>query len=343
MKKYKDVFEGMIAEVKETPKNKQFLASAKIKWGKSDERNKNGRLYSDLVATPAIEKFNKESQKGVGIVGNLDHPIGASGTLLANASHLISKVWKDENKNWFADVKIMNTSKGKDLLAVLKTGTKIGASLRGIGEVNKQGNVLPGIEFKAIDFVSSPSFGASATVDQSSVVFESYIPEENEDEWDEKDIKEISNAMDGLSDATIKMIQEKLANSEGIVMTEERIKALTLWIKHSKNNKNILRFNEWFVEQQEKLGIKSSNFQEEINAEMRRKSNIRNEKRMAESPNHANLMFTNIKKIEDRQRKIDEALKGKRMSTKTVSRLFAEACLAGFKGSRSDWIEKFGF
>ena len=64
---------------------------------------------------------------------------------------------------------------------------------------------------------------------------------------------------------------------------------------------------------------------------------------MAESPQHANTLFSSRKGIEERQRKIDEALKGKNMSTKTISRLFAEACLAGYKGSRSEWIKEFGF
>lgn len=343
MKKYKDVFEGMIAEIKKTPKDSNFLATAKIKWGKSDERNKNGRLYSDLVATPAIEKFNKEAQKGVGTVGQLDHPIGTSGTLLSNASHLINRVWKDENKVWWADVKIMNTSRGKDLLAVLKTGATIGASLRGAGEVDRQGNVKSGVEFRAIDFVSSPSFGLSATVDQSNV-FESYTPKyENEDQFDEENLKEITKALSGLNDSTIKMIQEKLEKSDGIVMTEERIKGLVLWLKCSKDNPNILDFDGWFDEQQKLFAENDPNFQEEINSELRRKANIRNEKRLAESPQHANTLFINRKRLEAQQKAIDEALQGKRMSSKTVSRLFAEYTLAGGRLSRADYIKKYGF
>lgn len=339
MKKYKDVFEGMVAEVKETPKEKNFLASAKIQWGKSDERNKNGRLYSDLVVAPAILKFNKEAQAGAGKIGSLDHPVGTSNTLLSNASHLVNKVWADEKKQWWADVKIMNTSKGRDLLAVLRTGSKIGASLRAYGEVDKKGDVLPGIEFKAIDFVSSASFGSSATVDQSAIVFESFIPSENEEDgWDEKDIEKISNALDGLSDKTIKLIQERLQKSEGIVMTEERIQGLILWIKHSKNNPNILPFHEWFLDMQEKLGIKSSNFQEELNDGLRKKASLKTEKRIAGFSFGVDKL-----RLEQRQKNIDEAFRGKRMSTKTVSRLFAEAVLAGYKGSRADWIKEFGW
>lgn len=341
MKKYNDIFEGTISEVKETPKDKQFLATAKIKWGKSDFRNLNGRMYSDLVATPAILKFNKEAQAGAGKIGQLDHPQNSGGTLLSQASHLVNRVYKDDSKVWWADCKILNTTKGKDLLTVLRTGSKIGASLRGIGEIDKQGNVKAGVEFKAIDFVSSPSFDHNATVDKSDV-FESFVPEDT-DQFDEEDLKEITKAMAGLSDSTIEMIHQKLETNDGILMTEERIKGLILWIKCSKDDKNILPFDKWFEEQQKKFGTDDPNFQEELNSNLRRQANFREEKRMADSPHNANLMFTSRTRIEDRQREIDEALKGSRYDSKTISRLFAEAILAGYTKSRADWIKEFGF
>ena len=339
---YKDILESWIAELNETPEDKQFLATLKYTWGKSDVFNNNHRLYSDVVATPAITAFNKESQKGAGIVGQLDHPIGTAGTLLANASHLVTKVWKDKEKVWWAEVKIMNTSRGRDLLAVVKTGAKIGASLRGVGEIDREGKVKSGLEIRAIDFVSSPSFGASATIDQSNV-FESFIPEE-EDEFNEEDMKQLTDAMDSLSDETIKMIQEKLEKTDNIKMTPERIKGLILWIKCSKDNPNIAPFHEWFVEQQKKFGVTDSNLGEELNDGLRREATLKEEKNIAGGGHSANTMYGgNRKRIEARQKEIDEALSGSKYDQKTISRLFAEAVLAGYKGSRADWIREFGF
>lgn len=342
MDKYKDILEGMIAELTETPDDKQFLANAKFTWGRSEKRSKNNTFYPDPVATSAIEKFNKEAQKNVGVCGQLDHPMGTGSTLLANVSHLITKVWKDKEKVWWADAKIMRTSRGRDLLAVLKTGTKIGASLRGVGEIDSQGKVKAGLEVRAIDFVSSPSFGSDATVDKSSV-FESYVPEEDEDGWNEENFEQLTEAMDGLSDSTITIIQEKLKKCSNIEMTEERIKGLILWIKCSKENPNIAAFDEWFAEQQEKFGATDPNFKEELNDGLRRQANLRNEERTAGSSQSANTLFLSKKRIESRQKEIDEALEGKTMTEKTTSRLFAEAILAGYKGSRADWIKEFGF
>ena len=337
---YKDIFEGWIAELKETPDDKLFLAGLKFKWGRSDDWNKNKRYYPDFVAGVAIEGFNKESQKGVGIVGQLDHPIGTAGTLLSNASHLITKVWKDKEKVWWAEAKIMRTSKGIDLLAVLKTNTKIGASLRGVGDV-KNGKVQPGLEIRAIDFVASPSFGASATVDQSNV-FESYVPDEKY-EFNEDDLTAVTDAMDELNDETIALIQEKLKKMDHVDMTKNEIKAMPIWIRMSKDNPDIKPFHEWFKEQQKLFGQNEPQDQYALNEEKRRQSTFKNEERMAGTFRSANTMYGSRQRIEARQKEVDQALAGKTMTEKTVSRLFAEYVLAGGHLSRADWIKEFGF
>jgi hypothetical protein len=196
--------------------------------------------------------------------------------------------------------------------------------------------VKSGLEIRAIDFVSSPSFGASATVDQSNV-FESFIPDEKY-EFTEDDLSEITSAMDELNDETVQLIQEKLSKEDNIEMTEGKVKALALWIKMSKDNPNIAPFHRWFDEQQKLFARNDPNRQQELNEALRHKASVTEEKRISGAS-----YGIDKKRIEDRQRQIDEALQGKSMSELTISRLFAEACLAGYKGSRADWIKKFGF
>lgn len=338
---FKDILESVLENFVETPEDKLFLGSGDIKFGKSDWRNKNDRIYPDLVADVAIKKFDSESQKGVGIVGQLDHPIGTAGTLLANASHLITKVWKDKEKVWWANVKIMNTTRGRDLLAVVKTKAKVGASLRAFGEVDSSGKVKAGLEIRAIDFVSSPSFGASATIDQGNV-FESYVADEKY-EFNEDDLTAVTDAMDELNDEVVGMIQEKLKKSDHIDMTEGQIKAMPIWIRMSKDHPDIMPFHEWFEEQQKLFGQNTPQDQYALNEEKRRQSSLRNEEWIAGSRSSANLMFDSRKRIEDRQRQINKALEGKSMTEQTISRLFAEYVLAGGHLSRANWIKEFGF
>jgi hypothetical protein len=241
----------------------------------------------------------------------------------------------DENKVAWARASILDTQKGRDTLKIIKSGVTIGASLRGFGEVDKEGKVKPGLQVKTVDLVVDPSFGADARVDQSSVI-ESYISEE-EYEFSENDLNEITSALDSLNDETILLIQEKLEKDDNIQMTAGKVKALSLWIKLSKDDPNIVPFHKWFKEQQEKFAQDNPNLQEELNDGLRRQANIREEKRVA------GVYGVDRRRIEARQKEIDEALQGKTMSEKTISRLFAEYVLAGGRLSRAGYIKKFGF
>lgn len=340
MNKYKDVFESTNTFT-EAKADSDFLGTLVFSWGRSDVFNKNHRYYPHKVFTSAVESLNTRIGKG-NIPGQIDHPLGSGGTRLADVSHILTKVWMDKNKVAWAEAKFLKTQKAKDALQIIKSDVKIGASLRGFGEIDKDGKVRPGLEVKTVDLVVDPSFGVDATITQSSVI-ESFVFEEEEYQFDEDDLKEITSAMDTLNDETIKLVQEKLEKDENIVMTAEKVKALSLWIRMSKDNPNIAPFNKWFAEQQ-KLFVKNDpNFQEEINSELRHKASLRAEKRLAESPYSANTMFESRKRIEARQKEIDEALDKSRYDAKTISRLFSEYCLAGGHLSRADWIREFGF
>jgi hypothetical protein len=123
-----------------------------------------------------------------------------------------------------------------------------------------------------------------------------------------------------------------------IDMTEGQIKAMPIWIRMSKDDPNIAPFHEWFKEQQKLFGQNTPQHQQALNEELRREANLREEK------NIAGVSYgIDRKRIEKRQKEIDQALAGKTMSSKTISRLFAEYILAGGHLSRADWIKEFGF
>jgi hypothetical protein len=332
---YKDIFESAVRVVEGKSRKSGFLDDIEFPWGRSDVFNKNHRYYPHKTFTAAVTGLNNRIGKA-NVPGQVDHPLGGGSTRLGDVSHILTKVWMDENKVAWARASILDTQKGRDTLKIIKSGVTIGASLRGYGEVDKDGKVKPGLEVKTVDLVVDPSFGADARVDQSSVI-ESYISEV-EYQFSENDLQEITSAMDELNDETISLIQKKLSEEDNIEMSAEKVKALTLWIRMSKDNPNIAPFHEWFEEQRKLFAKDDPNLQEELNDGLRREANLREEKNIAGAS-----YGTDRKRIEKRQQEIDEALSGKKMSEKTVSRLFAEALLAGYKGSRADWIREFGF
>lgn len=189
MKKYNDVFESETWFNEARGKNPKFLGTLVFSWGKSDVFNKNHRMYPHKVFTSAVNALNSKIQASP-VAGMADHPVGGGGTQLAGVSHILSKVWMDKSKVAWAEAKVLPTTRGKDALTVIQSNVKIGASLRGFGEVDKTGTVLPGLEVRAVDLVVDPSFGVDATVTKQNV-FESYTPEsENTDLGEENNPKD---------------------------------------------------------------------------------------------------------------------------------------------------------
>jgi len=332
---YKDVVESQLYELAEA-KGTVFLSKWKFSFGKSDVFNKNQRYYPKKTFTSAVEALNTRIQKNP-VPGMTDHPLGGGNTRLSDVSHVLLKTWMENGVAW-AEAGILNTTRGKDTLKILKSNVPLGASLRGFGEVGSDGKVKPGLDIRSVDIVCDPSFGPDATITQANVI-ESYIAEE---EFNEEDLKQVTDAMDELSDATVQRLQEMLEKDGGGDWSKQELKALPLYIKALKDNPKLPTFHEWYKSWQEKFAGGERD-QYAINEELYGQSIVKNEERLAGSFDSANTLYSSRKRIEARQKEIDQALSGKVMTEKTVSRLYAEYVLAGGHLSRADWIREFGF
>jgi hypothetical protein len=172
MNKFEDLFESKI-EIEES-KDDQVLARIRFPWGRADTENKNKRTYPFEIFKTAIEKLSEKIKRAY-VPGTLDHPLLGGATRLGDVSHILKSVWL-KDKTAYAEADILKTSKGKDVLAVIKSGVAMGASLRGFGEV-KNGKVQKGLEIASVDLVANPSFGQDAQVGIHNICLESTILE----------------------------------------------------------------------------------------------------------------------------------------------------------------------
>ena len=88
----------------------------------------------------------------------MDHP-DTSVINLANASHLVTDIWMDENK-CMGKIEVLNTPSGKVLKELVGAGVKLGISSRGMGSIREENGVtLVEDDFQLIcfDMVSDPS------------------------------------------------------------------------------------------------------------------------------------------------------------------------------------------
>jgi hypothetical protein len=123
----------------------------------ADQRNGNGRVYSENILKREMEKYNQLIKDGRAL-GELDHP-DSSVIQLEKVSHMVVDAWWEGNRV-MGKVKVLNTPCGRVLHELAKAGAKLGISSRGMGSTeDRGGNTVVQDDFQLIcfDFVSEPS------------------------------------------------------------------------------------------------------------------------------------------------------------------------------------------
>lgn len=113
------------------------------KFQEADAVNKNKRLYTREILESNVAGL-MEVIDSRGLYGELDHPTDSI-IHLANASHLITKLWWEGNI-LMGEGEVLNTPSGKCLRSLIEHGGRVGISSRGVGngQVNNEGVLVIG-------------------------------------------------------------------------------------------------------------------------------------------------------------------------------------------------------
>ncbi len=134
------------------------LTKFRGKFQEAEAVNKNKRMYPKDVLNENVKRL-QEAILDRRLVGELDHPTDSI-IHFANASHIVSKLWW-ENNILMGEGEILNTPSGQILKNLIDGGVKVGISSRGVGngEVNEDGILVIGESYKLITFdaVADPS------------------------------------------------------------------------------------------------------------------------------------------------------------------------------------------
>lgn len=150
-------------------KNKDGSLNILAPWIMTGQRNRNGRLYGLPLIQREVAKFQDRIKSG-SVIGSADHPGGAF-TTLDTASHIITKLSLDKNGQGWMEAKLLPTSKGKNVIEIIKAGGQLGISARGAGTISPSGIVQSDYKLLGIDIVTNPS-EKTAVFDRSNI-FES--------------------------------------------------------------------------------------------------------------------------------------------------------------------------
>ncbi len=126
--------------------------------------NQNKRLYPMDVLNDGIKRINHMIEKR-NLIGELDHPISSDQSrqttvLYKESSHLITKLWFDGNLLMGEIETLPYTPSGKILSGLILDGVKVGFSLRGLADLEDNGDhqeVLSPLVIICWDCVSNQS------------------------------------------------------------------------------------------------------------------------------------------------------------------------------------------
>lgn len=128
------------------------------KFQEANTPNKNRRKYPKRILEHSVANL-MEQIDARGLFGELDHPTDSI-VHLANASHLVTKLWWEEDC-LMGEGEVLNTPSGKVLKSLVESGVRFGMSSRGVGsgQPDSEGVLVIGESFKLITFdaVADPS------------------------------------------------------------------------------------------------------------------------------------------------------------------------------------------
>lgn len=162
LREYFELCEGGVCQDLLTEDEKRRVAEGKLcilsgVMQMSETQNGNGRVYPHAILEREVNTY-LTMVKERRALGELDHP-DTSVINLANASHLVTDIWMDDNK-CMGKIEVLNTPSGKVLQELVNAGCKLGISSRGMGSVTERNGVtMVEDDFQLIcfDMVSDPS------------------------------------------------------------------------------------------------------------------------------------------------------------------------------------------
>lgn len=161
IREYYELCDGGVCQDLLTEAEKRFVAEGGcILSGLMQEaevENGNGRKYPLKVLVREVENYKRLVQANRAL-GELDHPDSPI-INLNNASHLVTDIWM-EGPKCYGKIKVLPTPSGQILRALVDSGVQLGISSRGLGSLEKQGNinwVQDDFQLICFDMVSDPS------------------------------------------------------------------------------------------------------------------------------------------------------------------------------------------
>jgi hypothetical protein len=131
-------------------------------FAQAESKNRNGRIYPQMVMEKAVGKYVREQVSKDRAVGELNHPDGPT-VNLDKVSHRITEL-NFEGSNVMGKALILDTPNGQIVKGLLEGGVKLGVSTRGMGSLEQRNGAMyvkDDFILNTVDIVQDPSAPAA--------------------------------------------------------------------------------------------------------------------------------------------------------------------------------------
>lgn len=126
-----------------------------------DRQNRNSRIYTKSEYLKHLSYLREDIKKGEPLLGELDHPDDRFEVKLKEASHRITDLWYDAEKNVvMGRIELLNTPNGKLAQSIVDQGIPLHISSRAAGSVNSD-NTVQIQQIYTYDLVCKPGFAGA--------------------------------------------------------------------------------------------------------------------------------------------------------------------------------------
>jgi hypothetical protein len=209
--------------IEENSGNTKIVAKGQFAF--SDIPTANKRVYQRKLWEREVDK-KKPMIEDKKVYGELDHPADGK-TKLERVSHLVTRLEVKPNGEIYGEADVMDTQKGKDLKAILKSGGKVGVSSRGFGTTRPDGKgneiVQEDYGLVTFDFVADPAVASSYPEFTAEDIDQDKKQKNDDTGGRQMDIKELTDKYPELVAQIVKESQERL-KAEGKEEQEKQIK-----------------------------------------------------------------------------------------------------------------------
>lgn len=203
MSELREIIEAKVKILSE--KTEEDSMDILVSWIQSDKKNQNGRTYKLSLLQREVSRIQSAVRKGA-FVGTGDHPAGGLADV-ATASHIVNKIWLDEKGKGMAEMKIIGTERGKNIMTLIRNNAQLGVSARGFGNVSPAGFVEDDYRLMGIDIVLNPSY-KGAVFDKGNICESQNFEEDEDPELGEADIAKEMKRRAELEEALTNLLRD---------------------------------------------------------------------------------------------------------------------------------------